>query len=85
MTNKTSVIKNLRNDVFIQFSEQHDSRFKLSLLNERLNTKQEPLSVYLKCNMCIAFLFKTIFCLETIASITVWLNPYFYSRRILNI
>lgn len=62
MTNKTSVIKNLRNDAFVQFSEQHGSRFKFSLLNERLNTKQETLSsVYLKCNICITFLIKRKF------------------------
>lgn len=62
MTNKTSVIKNLRNDAFVQFSEQHGSRFKFSPLNERLNTKQETLSsVYLKCNICIAFLIKRNF------------------------
>lgn len=62
MTNKTSVIKNLRNDAFVQFSEQHGSRFKFSLLNERLNTKQETLSsVYLKCNICITFLIKRNF------------------------
>ena len=77
MTNKTSGIKNLRNDAFIQFSEQHGSRLKLSLLNERLNTKQDPLSVYLNCNICIAFLFKRYFCLETIVTITVWLNHHF--------
>ena len=81
MTNKTSVIKNLRNDAFIQFSEQHGSRLKLSLLNERLNTKQELLSVYLKCNICITFLFKRYFCLETIVTITVWLNHHYISRR----
>ena len=62
MTNKTSVIKNLRNDAFVQFSEQHGSRFKFSPLNERLNTKQETLSsVYLKCNICITFLIKRNF------------------------
>ena len=71
MTNKTSVIKNLRNDAFIQFSEQHGSRFRPSLLNKGLNTKHEPLSVYLKCNICIAFLFKRNFCLETIVTNTV--------------